>query len=60
MLPVLEVLLLLGLMMVNPGRIDRRSTALRRVSMGLIAVISAANASAAIRLIVGLDPWHRG
>jgi uncharacterized membrane protein len=53
-LPVLEVLLLLGLMMVNPGRIDRRSTALRRVSLGLIAVISAANASAAIRLIVGL------
>jgi uncharacterized membrane protein len=54
LLPALEVLLLLGLVLANPGRMDRRSNALRRVSMGLIAVISAANASSAGRLIVGL------
>ena len=54
LLPVLEVLLLFGLVLANPGKIDRRSTALRRASMALIAVISLANALSAIRLIVGL------
>ncbi len=54
LLPVLEVLLLFGLVVANPGRLERRSKALRVASMGLIVVISAANASAALRLIVGL------
>jgi uncharacterized membrane protein len=54
LLPILEVLLLIGLVMANPGRLERRSTTLRRASMALIIVISLANASAAIRLIVGL------
>jgi uncharacterized membrane protein len=53
-LPVLEVLLLIGIVMANPRRVDRRSKALRRASMGLIIVISLANASSAVRLIVGL------
>jgi len=54
LLPALEGLLLIGLVAANPRRIDRRSTALRRASLALIAMISLANASSAVRLIVGL------
>lgn len=53
-LPALEFLLLVGLVSANPRRIDRRSGPLRAASMVLIALISAANAWSAARLVLGL------
>jgi uncharacterized membrane protein len=53
-LPGLAFLLLVGLTVANPARIDRQSRALRTVSLLLIAVISIANAVTAARLIVDL------
>jgi len=53
-LPALESLLLVGLVIANPTRINRTSTRLRSASMGLIAVISLANAWSAGRLITAL------
>jgi uncharacterized membrane protein len=53
-LPGLAFLLLVGLTVANPKRIDRQSRALRTVSLVLIAVISIANAVTAARLIVDL------
>lgn len=53
-LPGLALLLLAGLVVASPTRIDRQSRALRSVSLLLIAVISIANAVTAARLIVDL------
>jgi hypothetical protein len=53
-LPVLEGLLLLGLIIANPRRIDRQSVILRYTSLTLIAVISLANVWSAGRLITDI------
>ena len=53
-LPGLALLLLVGLTVANPTRIDRQSRALRSLSLLLIAVISIANAVTAGRLVVDL------
>jgi len=53
-LPILEVLLLAGLFTVNPKRFERRTPSIRVASMLLIALMSAANAWSAARLILGL------
>jgi uncharacterized membrane protein len=54
LLPALATLLLVGLIVSNPRKIDRLSPALRALSMVLIALISLANAVSAGRLVVGL------
>ena len=54
LLPGLEALLLVGLVVANPRRLDRESAALRRASLVLIGVISAANSWSAARLVLGL------
>ncbi|HEX3393986.1 MAG TPA: hypothetical protein VHS52_05615 [Acidimicrobiales bacterium] len=54
LLPSLEGLLLVGLVVADPRRIERRSAGLRVTSMVLIALISAANAWSAGRLVLGL------
>jgi uncharacterized membrane protein len=54
LLPGLALLLLAGLVVASPTRIDRQSRALRSVSLLLIAVISIGNAATAARLIVDL------
>jgi uncharacterized membrane protein len=54
LLPGLALLLLVGLIIASPTRIDRQSRALRSVSLLLIAIISIANAATAARLIVDL------
>jgi hypothetical protein len=54
LLPALEAALLIGLCSANPRKINRRSTALRWASLGLIAVISVANGWASYELIRGL------
>jgi hypothetical protein len=51
LLPVLEALLLLGLIVANPRRINRESAILRFTSLTLIALISLANAWSAEKLI---------
>jgi uncharacterized membrane protein len=53
-LPTLEGLLLVGLVVANPRRINRTSTALRAASVSLIALISLANAWSSGELINGL------
>ncbi|HEY2444057.1 MAG TPA: hypothetical protein VGI31_13030 [Streptosporangiaceae bacterium] len=51
LLPVLDALLLAGLVMANPRRINRESVILRYTSLTLIALISLANVWSAGRLI---------
>jgi len=53
-LPALALALLVGLTAASPNRIERHAPALRRVSMGLVAVLSLGNAISAERLINGL------
>ena len=60
LLPAAEALLLVGLIIANPRRINRQSQQLRAASMGLIALISIANASSAIRLVIGLTQGTEG
>ena len=52
--PALEGLLIIGLVIANPRRINRTSTALRTASVTLIALISLANAWSSGELIRGL------
>ena len=54
LLPSLGLALLVGLVIANPRRIDRRSTGLRATSILLIGVMSMANAVSAGRLIAHL------
>ena len=51
LLPALETALLIGLIVANPVRIERRSQAVRLASIVLIFLISAANALSAVLLI---------
>jgi len=54
LLPALQGLLLLGLVMANPRRINRESRAIRWLSLFLAAVLSLANAWSVARLVHGL------
>ena len=54
LMPALEALLLVGLVVANPRRLDRESAALRRASIALIALTSLANTWSAARLVLGL------
>ncbi|MCD2191913.1 hypothetical protein LQ327_00725 [Actinomycetospora endophytica] len=54
LVPFLELVLLIGLFLANPGRIDRRAMWLRRASIALIAMISATNAWSAVRLVLDI------
>ena len=63
-LPALEGALLVGLMIANPVRIERRGKVARAASMVLIGLITAANAASAVLLIhailVGKAGTHAG
>ena len=59
-LPTLATLLLVGLIVANPRRVDRESPVLRIASMTLIGVISLANAFSAGRLIYDLVQGTNG
>jgi uncharacterized membrane protein len=54
LLPVLELLLLIGLVAANPVRIERQHPALRLASLGLTALITIANAASAGLLVHAL------
>ncbi|MCU1462076.1 MAG: hypothetical protein JWO37_2151 [Acidimicrobiales bacterium] len=58
LLPALEFLLLVGLVIANPTRINRESARLRSASIMLIGVISVANVWSAARLVNGLVQSH--
>jgi uncharacterized membrane protein len=60
LLPSLEGLLLIGLVVANPKRINRTSNALRAASIALIALISLANGWSSIELIKGLIDGTNG
>ncbi|MGH9302551.1 MAG: hypothetical protein ACRD0I_09335 [Acidimicrobiales bacterium] len=51
LLPVLEAVLLIGLIVSDPRRIERSSVWLRYASLTLIAIISIANAFSAVELV---------
>jgi uncharacterized membrane protein len=52
--PALAFMLLVGIVVANPRRISQPSRALRVASLSLIAVLSAANAASATRLVLDL------
>ncbi len=53
-IPALEALLLVALIVADPGRIDRRSTFVRSLSLGLVAILAAGAAGATVRLVIDL------
>lgn len=54
LLPAVELVLLVLLLVVNPGRISRRSVLARALGLALIAVASLVNAWSVLRLVKGL------
>jgi uncharacterized membrane protein len=52
--PTVEVLLLVVLMIGDPGRIDRRSVLLRRLTLLLVAAMSLDNAAAVVELVAAI------
>jgi uncharacterized membrane protein len=54
LLPGLAALLLIGILVANPKRVDRPSRALRAASLVLIGVMSIANGASATRLVLDL------
>jgi uncharacterized membrane protein len=53
-LPVLEALLLVALIVADPGRIDRRSTFVRVASVVLVTILVAGATAVTVRLVVDL------
>jgi uncharacterized membrane protein len=60
LLPAVEGILLIGLVVANPKRINRRSAAIRTASIVLILVVSVANAWSAGHLIRAILTGHAG
>ena len=52
--PLIEALLLVTLILADPGRIDRRSRVVRAISLGLVTVLVAGAAGVTVRLIADL------
>lgn len=53
-LPALELVLLVGLMVVNPFRMDRESTVLRTASLVLTGLVAVANGWSVVLLVIDL------
>ena len=53
-LPAVEVVVIGALVAANPGRLERRTPMLRRLSLGLIAVASLGTAWSVVRLVVDI------
>jgi len=54
LLPAVEAVLLVALVVINPGRVDRVERPLRLIGLALIGVASVANAYSVARLVLGL------
>jgi len=52
--PMVEAMLLVALIVADPGRIDRRSTIVRTLSIGLVVILVAGATGATARLVVDL------
>ena len=59
-LPVAQGALLIVLVMANPHRIDRQSTAMRSLSLVLGALLTLANVWSVARLAIGITSGHLG
>jgi uncharacterized membrane protein len=53
-IPVVEALLLVALVVADPGRIDRRSVFIRALSIGLVVILVVGAAGVTVRLVVDL------
>jgi hypothetical protein len=53
-IPAFEALLLVALMVTDPGRIDHRSTVVRGLSIALVVILVLGAAAATVRLVVDL------
>ncbi len=53
-IPAIEALFLVALIVADPGRIDRRSTFVRTLSLGLVVILVAGAAGATVRLVIDL------
>ncbi|HEY7916439.1 MAG TPA: hypothetical protein VIC86_05600 [Acidimicrobiales bacterium] len=53
-IPLVEAAFLVALIIADPGRIDRRSTLVRALSVGLVAILALAAAGITVRLVVDL------
>src|ERR1700684_2553521 len=58
LLPVLELITLVALVAADPGRMERRVPALRRLSLLLVALLSFANIASGAALVVDLLTGH--
>jgi hypothetical protein len=58
LLPVLEVVTLIALVAADPGRMERRVPALRRLSLLLVGLLSFANIASGAALVVDLVTGH--
>ena len=54
LLPGLSVLLIIALLLINPGRIGEFSTVERIISLAVVAVVSVANGGSAVQLVLGI------
>jgi uncharacterized membrane protein len=54
MLPSLSLLLIVTLVLINPGRLDQFRAAERMISLLLVAVVTVVNAGSAIELVYGI------
>jgi uncharacterized membrane protein len=53
-IPVAEALLLVALVVADPGRIDRRSVFIRALSIGLVGILVTGAAGSTVRLVIDL------
>jgi len=60
LLPAVELALLVALLVINPGRVDRLERPLRLLGLALIGVASVANGYSAVRLVLGLVQGTEG
>jgi uncharacterized membrane protein len=54
LLPAVSVLLVVALLLINPGRVSRHTPVERTVALALVAVVSVANAASAVQLVEGI------
>nr|WP_158888599.1 DUF1345 domain-containing protein [Amycolatopsis anabasis] len=54
LLPSVSALLIVALLLINPGRIDRRSRVERTISLVVVAAVSLANGLSALQLVAGI------
>jgi len=54
LLPAVTASLIVALLLINPGRVSRRTPVDRAVALGVVAVVSVANTASAVGLVTGI------